>query len=120
MARTRNQGSKWIRPVKRTAIYLRDGGACLYCGRGICDGVILTLDHIVACELGGSNEATNLVTACLSCNSSKQDATTREWFVILRDRGVDTTALGAKIRRHAKRDLTPYLATARKMEADAA
>lgn len=119
MARTRNQGSKWIRPVKRQAIYLRDGGCCVYCGRGIVDGAALSLDHVLACELGGSNEATNLVTACISCNSSKQDLTTREWFSILRDRGVDTDALGPKIRRHAKRDLAPYLATAKKMSLDA-
>lgn len=118
MARTRNQGSKWIRPVKRVAIYLRDGARCIYCGRGIEDGATLSLDHVTACELGGSNEASNLVTACISCNSAKQDLTTREWFVVLRDRGVDTDALGPKIRRHVRRDLAPYLAQAKKLEAD--
>lgn len=25
-------GSKWIRPEKRLAIYHRDGFACIYCG----------------------------------------------------------------------------------------
>lgn len=119
MARKRNQGSKWIRPVKRTAIYLRDGACCIYCGRGVNDGAVLSLDHIVACELGGTNEETNLVTACISCNSSKQDLTTREWFSVLRDRGVDTDALGPKIRRHAKRPLAPYLEIARRMANDA-
>ena len=28
-------GSKWIRPEKRMAIYLRDGLACVYCGEGV-------------------------------------------------------------------------------------
>lgn len=99
MARTRNQGSKWIRPEKRLALYARDGFCCAYCGAGVEDGAALTLDHLVACELGGTNEADNLVTACLSCNSAKQDLTTRAWFATLRDRGVDTTKLGARIRR---------------------
>jgi 5-methylcytosine-specific restriction endonuclease McrA len=105
MARKRNQGSKWIRPAKRLAIYHRDGFACAYCGAHAEEGAKLTLDHIVACELGGSNEATNLITACLSCNSSKQDATTREWFEALRDFGVDTSKVGPRIRRLAAKPL---------------
>jgi 5-methylcytosine-specific restriction endonuclease McrA len=99
MARTRNQGSKWIRPAKRLAIYNRDGFCCAYCGAKAEEGIMLTLDHVVACELGGSNHETNLVTACLSCNSSKQDSTTRGWFEILRDRGIDTSKVGPRIRR---------------------
>lgn len=105
MARTRNQGSKWIRPAKRLAIYARDGFACAYCGATVEEGTTLTLDHVVACELGGSNEATNLVTCCLSCNSSKQDSTTREWFVALRDRGIDTAKVGPRVRRLTSKPL---------------
>ena len=97
--RIKGQGSKWIRPEKRLAIYHRDGFCCAYCGAGAEDGVLLTLDHVLACELGGSNEATNLVTACLSCNSAKQDKTTRVWFAHLRDRGIDTDKVGPRIRR---------------------
>lgn len=118
--RKAGQGSKWIRPVKRVAIYLRDGMCCMYCGKsGPEDGVLLTLDHVLACELGGTNEATNLVTACVSCNSSKQDSTTREWFSTLRDRGVNTTTLGAKVRKHVGRDLAPYLVQAKQLASDA-
>jgi len=64
-------GSKWIRREKRLAIYLRDGMACAFCGDSIEDGAMLTLDHIVPRELGGTNEANNLITACRQCNSSK-------------------------------------------------
>lgn len=99
MARVRNQGSKWIRRNKRLAIYLRDGFACVYCGAGVEDAAKLTLDHVLPCELGGSNEGTNLVTCCLSCNSAKQACTTRQWFRRLRDRGVNTARLGVKIGR---------------------
>lgn len=105
MARARNQGSKWIRRSTRLAIYHRDGFCCLYCGATAETGAQLTLDHVLACELGGSNEATNLVTACLSCNSAKQHRTMREWFAALRDRGVDTSAISARVRRQTARKI---------------
>jgi 5-methylcytosine-specific restriction endonuclease McrA len=105
MARTRNQGSKWIRRSTRLAIYHRDGWCCAYCGAPAEDGAVLTLDHVLACELGGSNESSNLVTACLSCNSAKRDATTKAWFATLRDRGIDTAVIGARIRRLVARPI---------------
>lgn len=105
MARTRNQGSKWIRPATRLAIYSRDGFCCAYCGATAEAGATLTLDHLTACELGGSNAPENLITACLSCNSSKQHRTIREWFAALRDRGIDTTQIAARIRRQTARKL---------------
>jgi 5-methylcytosine-specific restriction endonuclease McrA len=105
MARTRGQGSKWIRPAKRLAVYARDGLACLYCSATLEGGAKLTLDHVLACELGGSNSESNLVTCCLSCNSAKKDASTRDWFTSLRDRGIDTTKLSRKIRVHTARRL---------------
>lgn len=67
----KNQGMNWIRPEKRLAIYLRDGLACCYCGEAVEDGVQLTLDHISPYSKGGSNDATNLITCCHRCNSSR-------------------------------------------------
>lgn len=98
-------GSKWCRPEKRLAIYNRDGFCCAYCGATAEDGVVLTLDHILAVELGGTNDETNLITACFSCNSAKQDKTTREWFASLRDAGIDTAKVGPRIRRLAAKAL---------------
>jgi hypothetical protein len=103
--RKAGQGSKWCRPSTRQAIYHRDGFCCAYCGAAAEDGVVLTLDHIQPCELGGDNRPTNLITACLSCNSAKQDKPTREWFAYLRDQGVDTSTIGARIRRLVRRQL---------------
>jgi len=98
--------SSWIRQDKRQAIYLRDGYACIYCGAAVEDpGTVLTLDHLHPRNLGGGNEHTNLVTCCLSCNSSKQDLPMREWYRTLADRGVDVTDLPKKIRRHTRRVL---------------
>lgn len=65
------QGMNWIRPVKRLAIYLRDGMACAYCGEGVEAGAKLTLDHILPHSLGGCNSEKNLITACHKCNSSR-------------------------------------------------
>jgi hypothetical protein len=89
------QGSKWLRPSTRWAIYLRDVFACVYCGHiGR-----LTVDHIRSAEEGGGNEPTNLVTCCLSCNSSKQGISRRAWYARLRQRGINTKAVRDRIRR---------------------
>lgn len=64
-------GMNWIRQEKRLAIYLRDGMACAYCGAKVEDGATLALDHVKAASRGGSNDASNLVTACTKCNSSR-------------------------------------------------
>lgn len=88
-------GSKWIRPAKRIAIYLRDGYACAYCRSEL----RLSLDHLTPRELGGTHDASNLVTSCVSCNSARRDLSMRAWMQVLRDRGVDTTKMGRRIRR---------------------
>lgn len=82
MARTGN----WIRAEKRVAIYERDGWECVYCGRGPRDarplsetGTVLSLDHLICQSAGGSNDSKNLVTACISCNSSRQDKSWRDY-----------------------------------------
>ena len=65
------QGSKWCRPSTRLAIYIRDGFACVYCGATVEEGTQLTLDHVKPVSKGGDNAPTNLVTACIRCNSSR-------------------------------------------------
>lgn len=93
-------GSKWIRPEKRLAIYARDGFACVYCKCPADEHEMpLTLDHVTPRELGGSNKANNLVTACWTCNSTKQEYNARRFFAMLRDRGVDTRNLSKRIAR---------------------
>ncbi len=75
----RTQGMHWIRPVKRLAIYLRDGMACVYCGESIENSdVRFTLDHLKPYSQSGSNRPTNLVTACVRCNSRRGK---RSWMV---------------------------------------
>jgi len=103
--RKAGQGSKWIRPEKRAKIYTSDGHACCYCGRSIYEhaDIVLTLDHVLPCELGGENVATNLVTCCLSCNSSKRDLPLAAFLQVLADRGIDPTSIRKSIRNATRR-----------------
>lgn len=71
-------GKHWIRDEKRAAIYERDGWSCVYCGRDMRAGrtrrqvqIVLSLDHLIPRCQGGDNSAHNVVTACLTCNSSR-------------------------------------------------
>src|SRR5262245_61842527 len=73
-------GMNWIRQEKRLAIYMRDGMACAYCGEGVEHGASLQLDHVLAVERGGANEATNLVTCCDRCNQAKGDRQLAEFI----------------------------------------
>lgn len=94
-------GSKWIRPSRRWAIYLRDGFACVYCGRV----GKLSIDHVVPCESGGTHRSNNLVTCCMSCNSSKQGLSNRKWYARLRERGIDTEKMRHRIARQLRKPL---------------
>src|SRR5690606_28285985 len=70
-------GVNWVRQSTRLAIYLRDGLACVWCGHAVEDGAQLALDHVRPHSKGGTNEPTNLVTACMRCNSSRGDRPVR-------------------------------------------
>lgn len=73
---TNPYGSKWIRPDKRLAIYLRDRFTCLVCLRDMhgANHRDLTLDHLnPRASDFGTNESSNLYTSCLNCNSRRQD-----------------------------------------------
>lgn len=126
--RKKNQGSKFIRPGLRHAIYKRDNYRCAYCGfqdpygiggnwyapdptgNTVIAGrrvvrVGITVDHVVACALGGSNKPTNLVTVCNSCNSAKQHKTRWQWYAYLAERHAYDEAHIAEIRREVRNRL---------------
>lgn len=54
----------------RYEILRRDNHTCRYCGAAAPD-VALTVDHVIPTALGGTDDATNLVTACRDCNAGK-------------------------------------------------
>lgn len=68
-------GPEW--QVLRWRVFKRDNYRCRYCGE---DRVILHCDHMVPVSRGGSNDESNLVAACGSCNSSKGAKLLSEWL----------------------------------------
>lgn len=61
----------------RARAFRRDDYTCQYCG---VRGVQLQCDHIIPVSRGGSNDLSNLATACRKCNLSKHDKTPEEWL----------------------------------------
>lgn len=111
-------GMNWISQNSRLAIYLRDGLACAYCSANIESGTILSLDHIKAHNVGGTNEATNLITCCKRCNESKGKRTLPDFAKAVAgylNHGVDPKEIVKHVRACVKRDLKPFKAQARAM-----
>jgi len=71
----RLHGSEWDEIRQR--VFERDDYTCRYCGAR---GGELQCDHVVPLSRGGSNDLTNLVTACSSCNRRKHAKTPEEWL----------------------------------------
>jgi 5-methylcytosine-specific restriction endonuclease McrA len=63
--------------MKRLRIFLRDQFRCQYCGQKRLARE-LTLDHITPRSKQGRSTPTNLVTACVSCNTRKGSRTPEE------------------------------------------
>ncbi len=65
---------RFRRQVTNTFLFARDDYRCQYCHRTQADlrhRECLTRDHLVPLSRGGSNDWTNVVTACSSCNTRK-------------------------------------------------
>jgi hypothetical protein len=88
----------------RYEVLRRDGHRCVYCGATAKDAK-LTIDHVIAVALGGTDDVGNLVTACSDCNGGKSSVTADEAFVAKVDE--DTTrwqraiAAAVRLRRDA-------------------
>lgn len=80
---------------------------CAYCGA---KPDRLDPDHVVPVSRGGPNTLTNLLPACLSCNSDKRDLLLSEWDADRRRRRLPprATSCGSEDRRY--RHLTSTLA----------
>lgn len=60
----------------REVVFERDDYTCQYCGAR---GRRLECDHIFPASRGGSDDLSNLATACRPCNRDKGDLTIEEW-----------------------------------------
>jgi 5-methylcytosine-specific restriction endonuclease McrA len=59
----------WLRLVNR------HDGRCFYCKKR----AVLTMDHVIPLSRGGRHTIGNILPACRSCNSAKQDRFLTEW-----------------------------------------
>ncbi len=59
----------------RKLVLERDYFTCHYCGQEA-----NTVDHLIPISKGGTDEATNMVAACIKCNSGKRDRMTPSFF----------------------------------------
>src|ERR1051326_198838 len=65
---------RFRRQVTNTFLFARDRYRCQYCGRHAAElkpRESLTRDHLIPLSRGGTNEWTNVVTACSPCNTRK-------------------------------------------------
>lgn len=110
-------GRRWIRDEKRLAIYLRDGLRCAYCGATLESGAsCLSLDHITPRSKGGSNDATNLVTACKMCNSVRGDRPLSQWLRLVAElTGEDVAAIRRRVQSLRRKSLDKYIAQAKQL-----
>lgn len=102
----------WLRDTTRLALYLRDNLSCRFCKSHLSefDSATrqLSADHLNSRnELGfADNSSANLVTVCISCNSSKKDMPWREFAGIVAERtGQRKATVLARIYRARKSPL---------------
>lgn len=62
-----------LKPSQKQYIWIRDKCICKYCGLRMTGNLqrLLTVDHVIARINGGTNDESNLVTACRPCNNKK-------------------------------------------------
>ena len=63
----------------KLAVYLRDEMSCVYCGRGVEDGIEMSVDHIIPRSKYGPDTGDNLVTACKRCNTTRGNISVSEF-----------------------------------------
>ncbi len=69
--------SKWAVLVKE--VFARDNYTCRYCGKY---GGKLECDHIIAFSNGGTDDLTNLATACKRCNRLKGNLSVESFLTL--------------------------------------
>jgi 5-methylcytosine-specific restriction endonuclease McrA len=87
-------------PTVALIVERRDDRRCVYCGAtALSSGCPLHFDHLDPKSRGGTDDPTNVVLSCRSCNSRRQHRSLWAWS--RRARGLSFTALA--IRAHAAR-----------------
>ncbi|MCU1592439.1 MAG: hypothetical protein JWP11_3695 [Frankiales bacterium] len=82
----------------RYEVLRRDRHTCRYCGAAAPD-TTLSVDHVIPTALGGTDDPTNLVTACADCNNGKSASSPDA--PIVADIAADALRWAAAMRRAA-------------------
>jgi hypothetical protein len=83
----------------RFEIIKRDGYRCRYCGANAVD-VQLHVDHVIAVANGGTDDPTNLITACAKCNLGKSDVPLDESRIVAGVRTEDALEHAEQVRQY--------------------
>lgn len=75
LRRTRIKDSGGSITTKELSLIRKRDKTCVYCG----SSSNLSFDHIIPISRGGSSDKTNMVLACLKCNTSKNSKDVFEW-----------------------------------------
>ncbi len=121
MAQQKLNGGKWASNGLRGGVILRDGG-CVYCN-ATAETAQLTLDHIIARNTAGTsdNRPQNLVCACLTCNSKRQD---KPVIAFLKSEGYNSRKIVAvmekieMVQNSTVADFAPFRGRAKEMIAE--
>ncbi len=73
-SRPRRESVRKRRPKLAHEVMVRDAQTCVYCA-----SPATTLDHLEPRAMGGLDEASNLVAACLRCNSARRHRSLVSW-----------------------------------------
>lgn len=68
---------KVIKEYSKLNVWKRDKSVCQYCGKYVTIKDY-TVDHVYPKKLGGTNDWTNVVTACFECNNKKDCKTLKD------------------------------------------
>ncbi len=64
----------YVPPLNNLALFRRDSFICMYCGEHM-PRCKLSRDHIIPLRQGGTDEWSNVITACKRCNNQKAGRT---------------------------------------------
>lgn len=70
-------------------VWVADGLKCVYCSKKMGE-VLLTIDHLIPLELGGTNDVRNYLSSCKPCNKSKGNQDPVVWC---KEKGLDYNGL---------------------------
>lgn len=81
-ARKRNANHVSYTKADIKALLVKTNHQCVYCGYEFEANQkrVRQLDHFIPLSLGGFDTITNLVPACISCNSAKRDRIPHKWY----------------------------------------